>query len=72
MAEVAKPSLLTRKDWRILAIAVGLGVVSVVLMNFYVKSLNKQEEPVSVAVAAQRGQQSDAACWLRERSPKAP
>jgi Flp pilus assembly protein CpaB len=51
MAETAKPSLLTRKDWRVLAVAVGLGVVSVVLLNFYIRSREKSNEMVPVVVA---------------------
>jgi Flp pilus assembly protein CpaB len=52
MAEETKPSLLTRKDWRVLAIAIGLGMVAVVLMNLYIGSKKKEETLVSVAAAA--------------------
>jgi len=53
MPEEPKPGLVTRKDWRILAIALLLGAVAVVLLNVYVNARHRGEKLVSVLVANQ-------------------
>jgi len=51
MEKGEKPSLLAKKDWRVLGLAVLLGIIAVFLMNAYVSSRSKREELVSVVVA---------------------
>ena len=51
MAEAERSSLVTRSNWRVLALAVGLGLVGVALMTFYIRTKDRRRDVISVAVA---------------------
>jgi Flp pilus assembly protein CpaB len=54
MAEAEKHGLLSGSAWRILALAVVLGLVGISLMSFYLRSKDKKKETISVAMATRQ------------------
>jgi Flp pilus assembly protein CpaB len=54
MAEGEKSGLLSGSAWRILALAVVLGLVGIALMSFYLRSRDKKKETILVAMATQK------------------
>lgn len=54
MAEAEKSGLLPGSAWRILVLAVVLGLVGIVLMNFYLRSRDRKKETISVAMATRQ------------------
>jgi len=54
MAEGEKSSLLTGNAWRLLVLAVVLGIVGIALMTYYLRSRDRKQETISVAMATQQ------------------
>ncbi len=54
MAESERTGLLPNTNWRVLALAVALGLVGVVLMTLYTRTKERRRESISVAVATRQ------------------
>jgi Flp pilus assembly protein CpaB len=72
MSDEANQGLVTKKDWRVLVIALVLGAAAVVLLNIYINARQRGEKLVSVLVAKQRlesGVQLDASMLEEAKLP---
>ncbi|HDQ99013.1 MAG TPA: hypothetical protein ENN51_01810 [candidate division WOR-3 bacterium] len=73
MSDEAGQSVVTKKDWRILVIALVLGAIAVVLLNVYINARQRGEKLVDVLVASQKlepGVQLEAAMLEEAKVPQ--